>query len=216
MSSRQDSQGMVKLINRGLEELGLGGTPDRAELILKYINELERWNRIYGFVKAEGCELVSRHVLDSLSAVATIKSLEHHGSICDLGSGAGFPGIPLAMFLTESELVLIERAARRAAFLRNTAILLGLKNVRVIEKDFRHIKERYPLVTFRALSPLARELKNLKKITAEGGKVVAYKGRLERILPELSALHQQISHFTIRRVKVPFLFEERHLVIFSP
>ena len=207
---------MLKLINRGLEELGLGGTPDRAELILKYINELERWNKIYGFVKAEGSELVSRHVLDSLSAVATIKGLEPHGSICDLGSGAGFPGIPLAIFLTESELVLIERAARRAAFLRNTAILLRLKNVRVIEKDFRHVKERYPLVTFRALSPLAREIKYLKKITAEGGKVVAYKGRLERILPELSILKQQVSHFTIRRVKVPFVPEERHLVIFSP
>jgi len=216
MSSRQSDQVMLKLINRGLEELGLGGTPDRAELILKYINELEHWNRIYGFVKAEGCELVSRHVFDSLSAVATIKGLEQHGSICDLGSGAGFPGIPLAIFLTGSELVLIERATRKAAFLRNTAILLGLKNVRVIEKDFRHIKERYPLVTFRAFSPLARELKNLKKITAEGGKVVAYKGRLERILPELSTLRQQVSHFTIRRVKVPFVSEERHLVIFSP
>ncbi len=77
----RDVQVMLKLINRGLEELGLGGTPDRAELILKYINELERWNRIYGFVKAEGCELVTRHVLDSLSAVATIKDLAHHGSI---------------------------------------------------------------------------------------------------------------------------------------
>jgi len=207
---------MLKLIDRGLEGLGLDGKSDRAELILKYINELERWNRIYGFVKAEGCELVSRHVLDSLSAVTTIKGLEQHGSICDLGSGAGFPGIPLAIFLTGSELVLIERAARKAAFLRNTAILLGLKNVRVIEKDFRHIKEKYPLVTFRAFSPLARELKNLKKITAEGGKVLAYKGRLERILPELSAIHQQISHLTIRRVKVPFVDEERHLVIFSP
>ena len=132
MSSGQSGQVMLELINRGLEELGLGGTPDRAELILKYINELERWNRIYGFVKAEGCELVSRHVLDSLSAVETIRGLEQHGSICDLGSGAGFPGIPLAIFLTGSELVLVERAARRAAFLRNTAILLGLKNVRVI------------------------------------------------------------------------------------
>ncbi len=220
------------MLEAGVRELGLadpagGEEPRRLERSLRFLAELERWNRTFGFVHASGEQLVRRHFLDSLAGWPVIAALAGAGrgsaagagagpAVADLGSGAGFPGIPLAIFLPRIRFTLVERAARRAAFLRNAALLLGLANAQVREEGLEAIQETFDVVTFRALAPLQRELPRLRRLCGPGGAVVAYKGRREAVERELRGLRPAPAGLEVIPVRVPFLEEERHLVVFRP
>jgi 16S rRNA (guanine527-N7)-methyltransferase len=216
----------AQLLAEGLKRLGIDCPPTRLEALERYRLELERWNRRYGFVKASGRELVVRHFLDSLAGLPVLARLSPRRTILDVGSGAGFPGLPLALFLENSQFVLLERSARKAAFLANVVALLGLGNVRVLETDIRGLKERFDLATFRAWSPLDRELPALRRVLVPGGWIAAYKGRRERIDQELQQAGlaaaagrspaepaRSPAETAVVRLEVPFLAEERHLVL---
>ena len=121
------------LLQEGITVLGL---PEPAGVLARleaYMNELERANPRFGFVKYEDrAELVVKHVLDSLSAWRTLAEAAGPGpaTILDVGSGAGFPGIPLAIALPGLSFTLLERMERRAVFLKTCVVLLGLSHIR--------------------------------------------------------------------------------------
>jgi 16S rRNA (guanine527-N7)-methyltransferase len=208
-------------LNEGLAQLGIPVIPDQLIRVQVFLEELERWNRRYGLVGRRGSKdgkidrrrLVVRHVLDSLTAWGTIRAFEKRKYIADVGSGAGFPGIPLAVFLPESRFTLLEPAAKKAAFLRNAAILANLENVEVVETRLEEVERRFELVVFRAFSPLSRAVADLQRIVEPDGAIIAYKGRLSRIEEELSASGLDRQTVEITAVKVPFLDEQRHLVV---
>ncbi|MDR2054179.1 MAG: class I SAM-dependent methyltransferase, partial [Treponema sp.] len=108
-------------------------------LLEKYIAEIELFNEAYGLVSARGRgELVTRHILDSLAPLGIIaRALAgiEAPAIADAGSGAGLPGIPLAICLPSARVTLIERMGRRAGFLRNTLAILGLPGLDVEERE---------------------------------------------------------------------------------
>jgi 16S rRNA (guanine527-N7)-methyltransferase len=132
--------------------------------------------------------------------------------VADVGSGAGFPGIPLAVFMPDSRFTLLEPSAKKSAFLRNAAILADLRNVEVLETRLEDVSRCFDLVVFRAFSPLSRaSLAALERILDPNGAIVAYKGKLARIEEELVGLDAK--NRNIVAVPVPFLDEERHLVI---
>jgi 16S rRNA (guanine527-N7)-methyltransferase len=203
----------AQLLAEGLRDLGIDCPPARLQALESYRRELERWNQRYGFVKASGRELVVRHFLDSLAGLPVIARLPARRTVLDVGSGAGFPGLLLALFLEDSRVALLERSARKAAFLANVIALLGLGNVRVRELELRALKGRFDLVTFRAWSPLARELPGLRRVLAPGGWIAAYKGRRERIEEELAQAGPEAGEAKVVPLQVPFLDEERHLVL---
>jgi 16S rRNA (guanine527-N7)-methyltransferase len=205
-----------QLLAEGLRRLGIDCPPARLETLERHRLELERWNRRYGFVKASGKDLVVRHFLDSLAGLPALARLSPRRTVLDVGSGAGFPGLPLALFLEGSQVALLERSARKAAFLSNAVALLGLGNVRVLERELRGLEERFELVTFRAFSPLGRELPGLGRVLAPGGWIVAYKGRRERIDQELAQADMASWETKVVPLQVPFLEEERHLVLLRP
>jgi 16S rRNA (guanine527-N7)-methyltransferase len=202
-----------ELLVRGLERLGIAWTQGQLEELQAYRAELERWNRGYGFVKASGKELVVRHFLDSLAGLPVIAGLSPRRTILDVGSGAGFPGVPLAVFLQECTVTLLERSAKRAAFLDNVVLLLGLRHVRVEQRQLAELSERFDLVTFRAFTPLDRDLPGLIRAASPEGHLVAYKGRRERIRRELEAAGIPEAQAEVAPLHVPFLDEERHLVV---
>jgi 16S rRNA (guanine527-N7)-methyltransferase len=206
----------AQLLAEGLRDLGVDCPPARLRALESYRRELERWNRRYGFVKASGRDLVVRHFLDSLAGLPVIARLPARRTVLDVGSGAGFPGLPLALFLEDSRVALLERSARKAAFLSNVVALLGLANVRVLERELRGLEERFELITFRAWSPLARELPGLRRVLAPGGWIAAYKGRRERIDEELKEAALASWETKVAPLEVPFLSEERHLVLLRP
>jgi 16S rRNA (guanine527-N7)-methyltransferase len=202
-----------ELLLAGIDQLGIPISTVQREQLEHFRVELERWNRVYGFVKAEGGELVIRHFLDSLAAWPVLRPLEPLRDVLDVGSGAGFPGIPLAVVLQDSKVTLLERSAKRAAFLRNACVLAGLSNTIVLEAQLHERVGRYDLVTFRAFSPLDRDLPVLRSRVRPGGWIAAYKGKKKRLRQEISATGLEPEQVSIHALKVPFLDEERHLVL---
>ena len=203
------------MLDNGLAKMGLSVDPEKTASLEKYIAELELWNPRYGLVNAEGDDLIIRHVLDSLAGVKTMQGLAP-SIVADIGSGAGLPGIPLAIMLPNTRFHLVERSGKRTGFLRNIILTLGLTNVSVIEDSLENLTERYEVVTFRGFSPFQKDLmKHLGKVLCEEkGTILAYKGRMEQIQSELATLDEEsVRDSSIVEVSVPFLDEERHLVI---
>ncbi|WP_010253971.1 16S rRNA (guanine(527)-N(7))-methyltransferase RsmG [Treponema primitia] len=202
----------------------LGSNIDRAlRLLTKYIYEIELYNPTLGLVgTTEHRELVIRHILDSLSPLGILQRLvrEQGGVPCiaDVGSGAGLPGIPLAIALPDCSFTLVERKTRRAEFLRNVLPALGLSNAKVEEREMEKAPRfRFGIITFRAFRPLDPAiLKGLFRLLAPGGVLAAYKGRQEKIAVEMGAIGELVGSWEAIPCPVPFLDEERHLVIIRP
>lgn len=203
------------VLEEGLAQLDIPFNVDQLLKLHIFLQELERWNKAYGFVKAAGQQLIIRHVLDSLSAWRKISALPRRAQVVDVGSGAGFPGIPLAVFLADSRFTLLEPSAKKAAFLRNVAILAHLDNVEVEEARLEDVERHFDLVVFRAFTPLHREIDALRRILNHNGVIIAYKGKRARILEEIDEAGISLEQVLIEAVEVPFLSEERHLVILS-
>jgi 16S rRNA (guanine527-N7)-methyltransferase len=208
------------ILREGLCALGLGAPSDLYEKLLRYISEIERLNPTLGLVGATGEELVTKHILDSLSPIEIIRSLlaeRERPRIADLGTGAGLPGIPLALALPDAEVALVDRMTRRADFLRSMLELLPLPNAEVVEEQVEHARGSYDLVAFRAFRPFERKLfKRVFALCDIDGTVLAYKGRADKARAELPEIEGLYSSVEIRRVVVPFLADERCVVIMRP
>ena len=220
---------MDRLLAQGLEQLrrqdqeadaALAGRADRVlELLLKYMEEIERFNGPYGLVKVRSREeLAVKHILDSLSPLGVFCRLlaarpSPPPRIVDVGSGAGLPGIPLAIALPAAAVTLLERKGRRTGFLRNTAAVLALPNAAVEAADLeRAAGNRFDLAVFRAFRPLDQALtRSLSRLLRPGGCLAAYKGRRTVIEAELEAMPG--GAWEIIPCPVPFLNEERHVAV---
>ena len=193
-------------------------------LLSRYLAELELFNPAYGLVgTTDPGELVVKHILDSLAPLGILRRLFAEAAAAepqaaDAGSGAGLPGIPLAIALPGIQFTLIERMGRRAGFLRSTAAVLGLSNVAVEEAEAEQTRPgRFSLIVFRALKPLEEPLlKNLSRLLLPGGVLAAYKGKLDKIEAEMQNLKPAAPAWEALPCPVPFLDEERHLVVIRP
>ncbi len=231
-----------RLLREGLRELAVPDADRAAAQLESYMDELERWNPRFGLVKYETREeLVVKHVLDSLSAWSAVREAAVQGlavreaaargapakeaaqragsgealpTVLDVGSGAGLPGIPLAVVLPGLSFTLLERMARRASFLRTCALLLGLPRVTVVQRDFGRISGSYDVITFRAFAPLDRFLSESLRGGPRWRTLLAYKGRRERAEEELRSVRASFGSVTaaLLPLRTPFLDEERCLV----
>jgi 16S rRNA (guanine527-N7)-methyltransferase len=229
----------TELLRNGLAQIFT--TTDEARLrgiekqLEKYIEEIKLFNKAYGLVKAtDDRELIVKHILDSLAPLPVILQALNAGdtalsmlsvldkfSVADVGSGAGLPGIPLAVAMPKAHFTLIERMGRRAGFLRDCAAVLGLGNVEVAETEMEHAAPgAFDLVVFRAFRPLdSAILGGLTRLLRPGGLLAAWKGRRAKIDAEMAALGQALpelveGNWKALPVKVPFLDEERHVVLY--
>jgi len=213
-----------------IERLIAARSQNIISLLSRYITEIELFNPAYGLVGAKSeKELVIKHILDSLAPLGIISRLlaEYSANtntvkpqIADAGSGAGLPGIPLAIAIPNCEFTLIERMGRRAGFLWNTKASLQLSNITVEEKELEKTEPgRFAIITFRAFKPLEPKLlKTLFNACAQGGIIAAYKGRREKIERETELLFKKGNKgmpqdWDLLPYTVPFLNEERHLLI---
>jgi len=215
------------LLEEGLIKLGLDVMLIQPQLA-RYVEEIELFNQAYGLVKVSNRrELIVKHVLDSLAPLSVMRNLLETSAgpegnsavrrIADAGSGAGLPGIPLAICMPGAVFTLIERMGRRAGFLRDAVAVLALKNVLVKEAEMEKIKlspeERFNLIVFRAFKPLEPAIiKGLFSLLAPEGTLAAYKGRRKSIEEEMIFLKNKAA-WEIIPLEVPFLEEERHLVL---
>ena len=205
----------------GVAELGLRLPPPAEERLLAFLAELRRWNRAYNLVaEAPVLDWVRSHLLDSLSIAAPLRVLAAeagHGAgpsagpfrVLDLGSGAGLPGIPLAVALPELRFVLLDGNGKKARFCRHAVRALGLPNVEVVEGRAEGGAPSPPFdaAVVRAVGSLARVRELVRPCCR--GPILAMKGRYPaRELEELEGVL-----FETARLRVPGLEAERHLVI---
>jgi 16S rRNA (guanine527-N7)-methyltransferase len=207
-------------LSEGLAELGILPAEPAQALLEKYVAEVERWNPRFGLVKYDGRqELIVKHVLDSLSAWAALReAASGSGSVLDVGSGAGFPGIPLAIVMPDASFMLLERMARRAAFLETCTILLGLPRVKVTQADLAAVTGEFDVVTCRAVAPLGRLVEDIRRSTVRWRTIAAYKGKTERAREEsdeVERLMPGLFKFELRPLHTPFLDEERCLAVLT-
>lgn len=202
---------MNKLLEEGIGRLGLEVTGDQLEKMGIFISEIALFNPAYRLVSYEDeDELVIRHFLDCLAGVPVIaRNLPEGGTIADLGSGAGFPGVLLAIMFPEHKVYLVERMARRAGFLKNVLLRCNLKSAEVVSLDVKDVSDRFDLVTCRAFHPLPDIISDAGRIMKDDGVLCAYKGRRDYVEAELELISGYES--TLDRVKVPFLDETRFI-----
>lgn len=209
------------LLASSLQELGLSFDSVQMAQINAYIAELELWNPTYKLVGAQGEDLITKHIIDSLSAVPVMRehlqALGNDATIADLGSGAGLPGIPLAIALKEYPVTLVERMGRRVGFLRNALAVCRLtERVDVLDKDLKEVSKTFSLITFRAFRPLPDILDLVSPILSPGGVVCAYKGQEEALDLELEKVRTQCQStwsYTLHSLVVPNLHAERVLCL---
>jgi 16S rRNA (guanine527-N7)-methyltransferase len=142
-----------------------------------YVEELKLYNPRLSLVKTTGdADFFENHILDSLSPLSFFKTLSAE-RWADVGSGAGLPGILLAIALPDKSFTLIERSRRRSDFLEALVLRLKLENVRVLSQDLERVQEHFDAVVFRAFRSLAEFAPLLRGLLKEGGELLAYKGK---------------------------------------
>jgi len=210
----------ILLLEEGFKYFNIDFLTDTIEKFTEFINELLLWNKKTNLIGTnEPSEIVTKHILDSLSIYPLLgkKNL----SILDIGSGAGFPGLPLAIIWKGYKVTAVERRNRRAGFLRNISNMLELKNFKVVEKDVRDLDKslKYDIITARAFGDLNLIYELSKNYLKERAMIIAFKGRISEVQKEVERLREKIKDkdrvgVHIEEVKIPNLDEEeRHLVV---
>ncbi|MCL2704987.1 MAG: 16S rRNA (guanine(527)-N(7))-methyltransferase RsmG [Spirochaetaceae bacterium] len=195
---------------KGIELIGIAYSDTQINKLLAFYEELSIWNKKTGFLKAEEEILVIKHFFDSLVAVPLLSQMNFK-TIADIGTGAGFPGIPLSIFFPDKQFTLVERSGKKTAFLNNCKLLFSLDNILIEESDLENVKNSFDVVTFRAFRNFVEYYKALAAIVNPKGSLFAYKGKKREIETEM---HEAgIKLFKTEKVAVPFLEEERHIVI---
>ena len=195
---------------QGLQALGLALSEDRRRRLLAYVALLTKWNRTYNLtaVRDPG-EMVTRHVLDSLAVVPWL-----HGSrILDVGSGAGLPGIPLAVACPERRFVLLDAGGKKVRFLRQAVLELALDNTEAVQARIEDFQPDRPFDTVisRAWSSLAELQRQGRRLCGPGGRVLAMKGAYP--VAEVEALDEPAALERVVPLSVPGLDAQRHLVV---
>ena len=197
-------------LDRGLGELGLGLSAGARHKLLAYLELMAKWNRTYNLTAIrDPLQMVSHHLLDSLAVVRHLST----GRLADVGSGAGLPGIPIAIAQPERHVTLNDASYKRAAFLRQSIIELALPNADVYagRAEAWQPLERFAVVVSRAYAELADFVATCKHLVAPGGVLAAMKG----VFParELARVPASAHCGEVVRLAVPLLGEERHLVL---
>jgi 16S rRNA (guanine527-N7)-methyltransferase len=152
--------------------LGLALTPDAKVNLVRHIDIVRKWNDYASLVSPGDVErLVEHHVMDSLSLVPIIRSRSPSAvSLLDIGSGGGFPAIPIKICLPELQVALVERSSRKAGILRRLVAALGLRDTEVFEADFPGQVEKGPvdLITARAVEKPEKILKGVASFMSAG------------------------------------------------
>jgi len=181
-------------------------------LLLEYLDLLAHWNRSYNLTAVTDTgEMVVRHLLDSLSVLPYVGT----GRLLDAGTGAGLPGIPLAVMRPDLEVTLLDSAGKRIRFLRHVQRQIALENVEIVESRLESHRPARPFDTVisRAFASLAAYATAARGVLATGGRLLAMKGRRPR--QELQDLPPWLRVEAVERIEVPGLQAERHLVIMS-
>jgi 16S rRNA (guanine527-N7)-methyltransferase len=194
-------------LDGGLADLGLDVSDEGRKRLLAFVALLARWNRAYNLTAVrDPLRMVPRHLLDSLSISPFLRG----SPILDLGSGAGLPGIPLAILHPGRRFVLLDSNGKKTRFLRQAVLELALDQVEIVQARMESYRpqEKFATIVSRAVTSLAELWAAAEPLLERRGRLLVMKGRFPG--DELSDLATPAP--SVQRLSVPFLDGERHLV----
>jgi 16S rRNA (guanine527-N7)-methyltransferase len=197
------------LLQAGALELGVTLDPGQVAQLMTLLGELRQWNERFNLTAIrDPAEMVTKHLLDSLSVQPWLRGER----IADVGTGAGFPGLPLAVVNPARRFALIESTGKKARFVQHAAARLGLANVEVVSARAESFRPRQPFdcVVCRAVGKLADFVRFAGHLCARDGRLLAMKGQYPH--GEIDDLPRGWRVAGVHRVKVPGLEAERHVV----
>jgi 16S rRNA (guanine527-N7)-methyltransferase len=213
MPVHQDLPRLAKLLAAGAEEIGCTLTDIQINLFLVYLAELKEWNqRINLTAITEDDEIIEKHFIDSLAALKAIDQFESQ-TLLDIGSGAGFPGLPIKIACPGLRVTLLEASQKKAAFLYHLLGRLHIVDTPVLNKRLEKLADeapRYDLIVARALAKKAVVLEKALPLLSGAGKLILYQG-----FPAVeAALDEKIKMETVIQYRLPFSKTTRQLEIF--
>lgn len=195
-----------EILEAGLDELGLALSDDQVEKLIKFIELIDKWNKAFNLTSIRNREaMTSLHLLDSLAVFPHVNGK----SIIDIGTGAGLPGIPLAICMPDSEFTLLDSNAKKTRFVQQAILELKLSNVQVHQsrvESFRPERHFDTAIT-RAFTNLPDMLRLTMPLLDDGGVLLAMKGQY----PEQEVAQAGVDA-TVIPIKVPGVDAERCLI----
>ena len=202
----------AKRLHTGLQALGLAADADTETRLLSYLETLARWNRVFNLTAIHDPEdMVERHILDSLAILPHLPT----GRLLDMGSGAGLPGIPIAVLQARRSVTLLDRSRKRMDFLTEVVARLALTQVALAHGRVEdHAPEApYAVITARAFASLNDIALSAGRLLAQGGVIAAMKGALPT--EELATVAPPFTIQAVHALEVPGLAARRHLVVLA-
>jgi 16S rRNA (guanine527-N7)-methyltransferase len=207
---------LERRLSSGLEGLGLTLDEGRQAALLAFVDELQRWNRSYNLTAVrDPLDMVTRHLLDSLAVLPWVGE----GPLLDAGTGAGLPGVPLAIARPDLQVTLLDSAGKKIRFLNHVRRVLRLDNVQPVQARLETFTPPAPLASvisraFATLADFAGAVRAMHAGTRHPApRLLAMKGRAPQA--EIDALPADVRVLAVEKLDVPGLQEDRHLVIMS-
>ena len=193
----------------GAAQLGIQLSELQAQQLIRVLDELDDWNQRMNLtaIKERGAQ-ITKHLLDSLS----VQSFLQGERVLDVGTGAGFPGLPLAIVNPTRQFVLLDSTAKKLKFIEHVSRSLELPNVQTVHTRAENFRptQRFDIVLSRAVGPVEQFVKWAGHLVVGGGRLLAMKGKHPEA--ELAKLPSGWKLAAVHRLNVPALDEERHLV----
>lgn len=200
---------LLEEIERGSRVLGLDLDPAALEKLAGFVCLLQKWNRVYNLtaVRQPGA-MVTRHILDSLAVSPFLPA----GSLLDVGTGAGLPGLPLSITRPDLRVTLLDSNAKKLRFVRQAVAELGLNQTDVVQARIQEYQpgHAFDMVISRAVSSLEELYRQAQHLLAPGGRMLFMKGALPEA--EMKALAPGHETLHVERLCVPGLDAQRHLI----
>jgi 16S rRNA (guanine527-N7)-methyltransferase len=208
-------------LESGLRDLGLTAQSERIISILAYLDTLEETNRAFNLTRIPRADYVTLHILDSLTCLPLLPD-QFRGRILDVGTGAGFPGVPLAAWLPLAQVTVLDSTAKKVRFVSETAHSVGITNVTGVHGRAEALartagsRESFDVVLSRAVAALPKLVELLVPLTKVGGTIVAMKG--QGYEDELGAAEEKITALggsvaRLHEVTLPHTEIRRYLIV---
>lgn len=197
------------LLTHYLQEAQIAITPAQIKLLAEYMDLLFKWNNVYNLTAAKTSEeFITDHILDSLIVGPFLEG----DNIIDVGSGAGLPGVVLAIYYPDKQFTLLESRGKKVRFLQAVITTLKLQNIAIVNQraEQYHVDHLFNTVITRAFSSLKEMLQITQHLCHPKGLFLAMKGRLP--LLELAQIEHDFTVTLEQRLIVPGMNKERHII----